>query len=279
MPTVYSSQQKAAITQFISFTQLDRNTAIRALKNHGWDAQAAVNAHYGNGSGGGASANPGAAKATLNKLFDKYRDANTAEPDTIGVEGTMKYFGDTDVNVEGLESLAVLEIVQAPTMGEMSREGFVNGWQERNCDTITKQKDYIKNLKRELPSNKDLFLRVYKYTFAVAKASGQKAVPLDMAIAYWELLFSSDLSAVKWSSSTTPWLSWWTEFLTSSWKKSVNKDMWNETLKFAQLTLTDEAMSFWNEESSWPSVIDEFVEWVKNEKRGGSKEEAMEEDY
>ena len=43
MPTVYSSQQKAAITQFISFTQLDRNTAVRTLKNHGWDAQTAVN--------------------------------------------------------------------------------------------------------------------------------------------------------------------------------------------------------------------------------------------
>lgn len=43
----------------------------------------------------------------------------------------MKYFHDTDVDVEGLESLAAFEVVQAPTMGEMSREGFVNGWQER----------------------------------------------------------------------------------------------------------------------------------------------------
>jgi len=148
-----------------------------------------------------------------------------------------------------------------------------------SCDTIEKQKAYIKALKRELPNNKDRFTRVYRYTFTVAKAPGQKAVPLDMAIAYWELLFSSSLSAVKWTSPDTPWLSWWTEFLTSSWKKSVNKDMWNETLKFAQLSLADESMSFWNEESSWPSVIDEFVEWVRNEKRGGSKEGPAEEEY
>lgn len=47
----------------------------------------------------------------------------------------MQYFGDTDVNVEGLESLAVLELVQAPTMGEMSREGFIKGWQERKLVT------------------------------------------------------------------------------------------------------------------------------------------------
>ncbi|KAJ4362524.1 Scaffold-type E3 ligase [Neocucurbitaria cava] len=234
--------------------------------------------YYGGGGIGGSTASP-ASKTTLNKLFDKYREAGAADADIVGAEGTMKYLQDADVDVEGLESLAALEVVQAPTMGEMSREGFVNGWQDSSCDTIDKQKAFIKNLKRELPGNKDLFTRIYKYTFTIAKTSGQKAVALDAAIAYWELLFDSPVSAVRWTSPSTPWLTWWTEFLTSSWKKSVNKDMWNETLKFAQLTLSDEAMSFWNEESSWPSVIDEFVEWVKNEKRGGSKEEVMEEDY
>jgi hypothetical protein len=44
MPAVYSTQQKSAIAQFISFTQADRNSAIRALKVNGWDAQTAVNA-------------------------------------------------------------------------------------------------------------------------------------------------------------------------------------------------------------------------------------------
>ena len=118
---------------------------------------------------------------------------------------------------------------------------------------------------------------MYKYTFMIAKTGNQKAVSLDMANAYWDLLFSSPLSAVKWTSPNSPWLDWWKDFLATSWKKSVNKDMWNETLKFAQLTLQDEALSFWNEESSWPSVIDDFVGWVKNEKRGGETAEAMEE--
>lgn len=127
--------------------------------------------------------------------------------------------------------------------------------------------------------NKELFARVYKYTFDIAKTPGSKAVSLEAANAFWELLFTSELSAVKWQSATTPWLSWWKEFLESSWKRSVNKDMWVQTLKFAELTLSDEALSFWNEDSAWPSVIDEFVEWVKVEKRGVKKEEAMNEDY
>ncbi|KAH6642024.1 Cullin binding-domain-containing protein [Boeremia exigua] len=269
MPPAYTTQQKAAISQFMSFTQMDRTAAVRVLKSHGWDAQNAVNAYY---SGGGGSSNAAANKATLNKLFDKYREDAAGEPDLIGVDGTMSYLQQLEVDLEGMDSLAALEIIQAPTMGEITRDGFVNGWLERECETVDKQKAYIKNLKTQLATDKTVFTRVYKYTFFLAKTAQQKAVALDAATAYWDLLFASPLSAVQWSCPTTPWLAWWKEFLEHSWKKSVNKDMWNETLKFAQLTLEDEQMGFWSEEASWPSVVDDFVEWVRVEKRGGGKE-------
>ncbi|KAJ4372791.1 Scaffold-type E3 ligase [Didymella sp. IMI 355093] len=273
----YTTQQKAAISQFMSFTNMDRTAAVRVLKSHGWDAQNAVNAYY---SGGGGGSNTSATtKTALNKLFDKYRENATAEPDLVGVDGAMEYLQELQIDLEGLDSLAALEIIQAPTMGEITREGFVNGWLERDCDTIEKQKTYINNLKTQLPSDRTVFTRIYKYTFFLAKTGQQKAVSLEPAMAYWDLLFSSPLSAVKWTSPNTPWLDWWKEFLEASWKKSVNKDMWNETLKFAQLTLEDEAISFWNEESSWPSVIDDFVEWVKNEKRGGAEQKTEEMEY
>jgi len=43
MPPAYTAQQKAAISQFMSFTNVDRNAAIRVLKSHNWDSQTAVN--------------------------------------------------------------------------------------------------------------------------------------------------------------------------------------------------------------------------------------------
>jgi DCN1-like protein 1/2 len=79
-------------------------------------------------SGGGGPTVSSGAKASLNKIFDKYREDATNSPDSIGVEGTMQYLGDIDVSIEGLEALAVLEVVQAPAMGETAREGFVDGW-------------------------------------------------------------------------------------------------------------------------------------------------------
>jgi len=57
----------------------------------------------------------------------------------------------------------------------------------------------------------------------------------------------------------------------------VNKDVWNETLRFAQESLQDQALSFWSEEASWPSVIDEFVGWVKNKRGEGVPVDEMEE--
>lgn len=51
----------------------------------------------------------------------------------------------------------------------------------------------------------------------------------------------------------------------------MNKDMWDQTLVFAERTLEDESMGFWSEDAAWPGVIDEFVEYVKG-KRGGSAE-------
>ncbi|KAF2438333.1 DUF298-domain-containing protein [Karstenula rhodostoma CBS 690.94] len=264
MPPGYNTQQKAAISQFMSFASTDQKTAVKHLKNAGWDSSAAVTAYF---SGGGGSGIVSSTKSNLNKFFDSYRDDVKNSPDSVGPDGAMGYFEKLGVDLEGMDALAVMEVIQAPTMGEMSREGFVEGWSSLNADTLDKQKAHLKSLKQRLPSDKAAFEKVYKYTFLLGKPAGAKAVPLESALAFWELLFTSPLSALRWSTPNSPWFEWWTEFLNAEWKKSVNKDMWNETLKFAKLTLEDEAMSFWDESSSWPSVIDDFVEWVKKEKR------------
>lgn len=70
-------------------------------------------------------------RSALSKLFDTYREDAAQSPDTVGVEGTMRYFSDLDVDLEGLDSFVAFEVVQAPTMGDITRDGFVNGWLER----------------------------------------------------------------------------------------------------------------------------------------------------
>jgi len=271
MPPAYTPAQKSAIAQFVSFTQAKDSIAARHLKSHGWNVEQSVDSFFqsSNISSGGS-----AQTAALNKMFDKYRDDPQESPDAIGVEGSMQYLGDLGVGLDEVVVLAVLAELEAPTMGEFTRDGFLTGWKNYSADTLQKQQSTITQFRHLLSTNPDFFKRVYRHTFLVARTPGQKGLQLDAAIEYWRLLFTSP--SVSWNSPSTPWLEFWIEYLEEKWKKSVNRDMWDQTLVFARKCLGDETMSWWSEDGAWPGVLDEFVVFVKG-KREGDGGEKMEE--
>lgn len=53
---------------------------------------------------------------------------DSQDVDMIGVDGTMRYLGDLGVKLDDVVVLAILTELSAPTMGELTREGFVGGW-------------------------------------------------------------------------------------------------------------------------------------------------------
>ncbi|KAK1066153.1 Scaffold-type E3 ligase [Friedmanniomyces endolithicus] len=270
MPAIYSSAQKAAITEFTSVTQVDKSSAAKLLKQHNWNASAAVNAFFNNPST--AAANP--LRESLNSTFDKYRDDPRNEPDNIDVGGTSKLLGQLQIELDDVGALIFSDIVSSPSLGKITREGFVDGWAEVNIDTFPKMRNLVLQRRSALPSDRDIFKNVYNHTFTLALAPGAKTLPLEMAVEFWRMLFTPP--AYDWRTSGTPWLDWWLEFLPAKKTKAVNKDLWKQTLSFAEQTMRDDSLGFWNEESSWPSVIDEFVEWIRKEKRPGGGGEAME---
>lgn len=42
----------------------------------------------------------------------------------------MKYLEQVNVSLENAELFVAIELVQAPTVGEITRQGFVDGWKE-----------------------------------------------------------------------------------------------------------------------------------------------------
>ncbi len=144
-----------------------------------------------------------------------------------------------------------------------------------SASTLTDQKSTIPSLRSSLPSSpQGLFRQTYKHTFRLALSPGQRSLPLETALEYWRLLLSPP--SLQWNTSTTPWLDYWLEYLTTKWKKGVSKDMWEQTGVFVAKSLEDESMGWWSEEGAWPGCLDEFVGFVK-EKRGGvlGKSEGM----
>lgn len=56
-------------------------------------------------------------------------DPKTDEIDKVGVDGTMRYFDkDLQINLENASMLVAAEAIQAPTVGIMTKTGFVEGW-------------------------------------------------------------------------------------------------------------------------------------------------------
>ncbi|PQE05520.1 defective in cullin neddylation 1 protein [Rutstroemia sp. NJR-2017a BBW] len=276
-----TASQRSSLSQFMQITGVQERTAARPiyLTSRGCHAARIIRHEFeicyfqASGLGGPPQAKE---KETLTKLFDSYRSPND-EPDVVTVEGTMRYFtDDLGLNLENAEILLPCEIIQAPAIGEMSREGFVDGWKKLGLDTIPKQKAYLAHAVATLSTDEELFKRVYRNTFMCAKEKGQKALSLETAMVYWDLLFAPP--GKLWQTGSTDWLKLWTDFLKQNWSKTVNRDMWNQTYVFHLRTMEDPSLGFWNEDGAWPSVVDEFVAWAKKNRGDGEGVDTMETD-
>ncbi|KAJ5760600.1 DUF298 domain protein [Penicillium odoratum] len=206
--------------------------------------------------------------APLTKIFESYRDAND-EKDQFGIEGAMRYFQDLGVGLDEIVVLGVAELCQCPTMGEFTKEGFLNGWKLVGCSSLTDMKKHVKSLRKDIPQNPYVFRHVYRHAFIISRLQGQRSVQMEIAVEQWRLFFDESSGGIKTNTETTPWLDWWLQFMEQRGAKVVNKDLWEQLEVFLRKAIEDENLDFWNEEAAWPGVIDEFVEFVR-EKRGGS---------
>ncbi|KAK9441143.1 Defective in cullin neddylation protein 1 [Metarhizium brunneum] len=273
MPPPSSAQQKVLTAQFLSLTGATERQATKFLKSTGYKINEAVDAFY---SSGNEVKGPSPTESKLDAQFDTLRDAKNDEKDKMELESTMEYLSSKlNISLENAELFVALELLQAPSVGEITRRGYVDGWKTAGAGTTHKEHaSHIQRLSSALATNPVLFKRVYKYTFVAGREGDQKALSLENALIYWGMLFSPP--GMLWKSENHDWLDLWKTFLDEKWTRSVNKDMWNMALEFALKSVADESLSFWNEDGAWPSVIDDFVEWCRG--KGIGKQETMEVD-
>ena len=243
--------------------------------------------------GAGATANPHI--SALNSQFDRYRDDPKHDPDSIKIQGAQKYLSDVRVSLDQSEVLLLHTILGSPSLGIFERAKFTAGWAHHSATTAQQQANIIQSLTRSvtsvvastsLPSaiievtggtntaNEPLFKRVYRHTFQLAlptEPANARSVPLEVAAEFWRLLLGPSSPGLVWvgKRDKTPWLDWWLAFLGEKGGKAVSRDLWVQTLSFAQQSSEDEELRFWSEDAAWPGMIDEFVVWAK-EKRAGA---------
>lgn len=139
-------------------------------------------------------------------------------------------------------------------------------WLQYRCETVAKQKALIASHKNQLadPSSSEILDKVYRYAFTLMmQTKGQRSADKDMCIEFWKLLLSSP--SLNWKTANFDWLQDWLQFIINHKSvKTISRDQWNHVLKFARLSLEDESLGFHNEEQSWPSIVDEYVEQCRS---------------
>ncbi|KAL2826591.1 Cullin binding-domain-containing protein [Aspergillus cavernicola] len=257
----YSAAQKQQIAQFVNFTQAKDTVATKFLRQTRWNVEEAIDAFFQSPQGGSGI------NTAINQIFDKYRDSPEESPNGIGIEGAMRFLGDINVELDEVTCLAIAELLQSPSMGEFTRDEFLNGWRSVGCDTLAKMSTHASNLRARLPTEPDLFRRVYRFTFPLCLVQGQRNLQFEIAVEQWSLFFTTPKGGVAWNTRTTPWLDLWIEFLEGRGKRPVNKDLWQQAEVFMRKSHQDEEFGWWSEDGAWPGALDDFVAWVR-EKRG-----------
>lgn len=202
--------------------------------------------------------------AAIEKAYDDLVTPSRGDTrDALSTETAIEYLESLDVNLENAEMFVVMELVQAPAVGEITRQGFVEGWKATDLSTFSKtaQKKLVRDRINVLASDRVYFKKVYRHAFIAGKEAAQKALPVENAAEYWKILFAAPGKA--WTSPSRDWAALWQKFLAEKWSRSVNKDMWNMTLEFAYRTMDDEALTFYSDQDAWPGVIDDFVAWYR----------------
>ncbi|KAK2170512.1 hypothetical protein LSH36_2g00015 [Paralvinella palmiformis] len=175
------------------------------------------------------------------------------DEDVIGPEGMEKFCEDIGVEPENVVMLCLAWKLDAKQMGFFTKAEWLRGMSELCCDSGTKLQARLDYL-RSLLDDPAIFKSIYRYAFDFAKEKDQRSLDMETAKAMLALLLGRNWSL----------FGIFNQFLEQSHYKVINKDQWYNVLEFTRLIKPD--LSNYDEDGAWPVLLDEFVEWYRDQK-------------
>lgn len=268
MCQTYTNQQKENIQQFLEVTESSSpSAAVALLEKSNFDVNAAINS-YNSSKFSSLKSNCLKTDEKLIEIFNKYEDPTTGK---IEIEGTIEYLSDLDIEPEDPAALYLSYILDSPSTGVFERIFFVSGWSSLNVTNLKDMQKKLAAIKNtlfgpiELLQNdaelNETFKKVYSFTFQYILNSNNtpllKKLDYEDCMLYWDLLLKP-----KYLKEILVW----NEFISKDYKKAINKDAWNMLLIFLNDFHDDPKLEKYDEMASWPLIIDNFVEYYKENK-------------
>ena len=184
-------------------------------------------------------------------LFDSYRDANDVT-DCLQADGIEKLCQHLAVRPEEFRVLVLAWKFNAETMCRFTRSEFLGGCKRLRVDSIKGIQSKFPEMLAEVQSH-DTFKDLYRWTFKFGLDSdtGQRTLPVEMAISLWGLVFLQNEPRV---------LKRWLAFLEKHPNiRGIPRDTWDMFLNFVEVVGDD--LSTYDDTEAWPSLFDDFVEY------------------
>jgi len=191
-------------------------------------------------------------KRRLEAWFGKYK-AQSGKIEGAGIQALCD-----DVGISPLDPviLVVACRCQAERMGEFTFAEFSQGMSKLGCDDAEKLKAKLDELREQL---RDPYAckEIYSFSYQFSREPGVRSVPVEVCIELWKLLLPGFFAL----------LDDWLAFVESKEKGTINFDTWMMIWDLATRVKHD--LADYDEDSSWPVLLDEFVEHVRTKRNMG----------
>ncbi|KAL2133038.1 hypothetical protein VTI74DRAFT_3010 [Chaetomium olivicolor] len=253
--------------EFATITETTREIAQRYLRNNQYDVQAAVNQYFSphHGQTGapkkkdGSSVSPDVA---LSAVFDSIEPK--ANNDELDIDGFVAYCELLGVDITTYESFVLAEVVQVPSFGQVTRQGFIRGWKELGAEwsgevsnNVDLQKQLVRSCIDQVRRDPDYFRKVYRSTFTASKEAGKREIDMETALSSWDTMFALNMN--RWKSAHVDFL--------EAWKEYVTEKFWIEDKAAAKAPETAELGEEQGEEENAQEPVKKHGKWMRSVSR------------
>jgi len=187
-------------------------------------------------------------------LFEKYKDE---EEDCILSEGIEEFCIDLQLKPDEFKVLVLAWQFGAEQMCKFTRHEFLQGCKALKADSCKGIQSKLPEVAAQVVADNDMFKDLYRFTykFGLDNSSGQRILPIEMAVSLWLLVFSQN---------EPPILKKWLHFLEKHPQvRGIPRDTWNMFLNFVNTVGND--LTQYDDTEAWPSLFDDFVEFENDQ--------------